>query len=496
MAEPQTIPPQIAAYIQRHRDHHVKKGGGGGQAQLASASPAPAGNPPTAGAATPGPAATAAGTRPVAPAAPAPAAATDHAQGAKDNKDKTETMFDGHPPSNPFDAPAAQVEIEKLSLPIVRQLAVAQAQNARGDFSTALEKVRAARKAKTEEDQKHREQMCILVITVALLPAGPLIAAAANMVAAEKVRNGILEAIVNNAGTLETKFGAGGAAVANKMSGALASKAVDKLVEKFSPEKAKKALEAGVDKLKDKAVKFAANSDEGKCVNSFLDALMKSANDAMHNLTDLIGTMPSYSEAVAYYNMFSQPLQASYEAAINQQVEHMLRQMKDVLAHNGEPQTISTNEFGGVATAADEVVRIDMKGRKMLAHVVRLDNTYMNKPMYSFRAWITPDMQASAVKLVKEEVSVEQLQGGVHVPEPEREPGERVVLVSSGGKDRLMLIDVEDKNGFFSSDYGVQTFKQWAESEEDERVFRTLGASQIGKINKVDVKTIRNVPKA
>jgi hypothetical protein len=56
-----------------------------------------------------------------------------------------------------------------------------------------------------------------------------------------------------------------------------------------------------------------------------------------------------------------------------------------------------------------------------------------------------------------------------------------------------MLISIEDQ-GIFWKDYGVRTFKQWAETEEDEKAFRSRAQLQIGGLDKVDIKSIKAVP--
>lgn len=395
--------------------------------------------------------------------------------------------------ANPFDAPEAQLEIERLTLSRVQQLAVQQAQNARADFMTALAKVKSAKQAQIAAEDAEREKMVTLVIGIALMPAGPLIDAAATALAGKALQGQLTEVIVNNAAALEKRFGA---AATNKAFDIVAGEAVSTLAAKFDPALAKKALQMGVDKLKGTAIKFAASSDKGKAVGSFLDAMQKSANDAMHNLTDVILTTKRFSEAVAYYNLFSMPLQSSFEATLTQQVEDMLSQINDVIAQHGQETTISTDGMSSTS-GLDEIALIDFRGRKLLAHVVRIVITaplVSAEPRYAFRKWVTPDMQKAALALVKENLTLDAFKGQT-VPEPTREPGERVVMVDWHGKERIMLIGIADIHHIFSADeHGICTFKRWADGEDDERALRSRGAMQLGGIDKMRLHQIQKVP--
>ena len=359
---------------------------------------------------------------------------------------------------------------------------------------TAIANVKSRKKAEADAEEAKREQMVTLVITVMLLPAGPVVEAAANGLAGPQLQSTLAEFIADNATSLESKFGARGAEIANKSFDLITDKALSSLAEKFDAGKAKKALEAGVDKLKDKSIKFAASSDKGKCIEAYLDAVGQSANNSMHNLTDVMLTTKTYSEALAYYKLFHTPMQSIYETLLAQQVDDMLSEIKEPLAQHGEEATISATE-GGTTTGLDEIVKVDLYGRKRLAHVSRLTTfgPFLNgKPSYGFQKWVTPDMEETAAKLVNEEVSADVFKGQ-HVPDPQCEPGERVVSVKVKGAERLMLIGIEDE-GIFWREYGVRQFKQWAEGEEDERLFRSRGALQIGGIDEVPLASIKDVP--
>ncbi len=423
---------------------------------------------------------------------PDPTAAVGAAAASK-AKPNTPELF-ASPQANPFDAPEAQLEIEKLTVSKLQELTVEQAQNVRSDFLTAIANVKSKKKAEADAEETKREQMVTLVITVMLLPAGPVVEAAANGLAGPQLQSTLADFIANNATSLESKFGSRGAQIANKSFDLITDKALSSLAEKFDAGKAKKALEAGVDKLKDKSIKFAASSDKGKCIEAYLDAVGQSANNSMHNLTDVILTTKTYSEALAYYKLFHTPMQAIYETLLAQQVEDMLSEIKEPLAQHGEETTISATE-GGTTTGLDEIVKVDFYGRKRLAHVSRTTTVGLflsGKPSYGFQKWVTPDMEETAAKLVKEEVSADVFKGQ-HVPDPQCEPGERVVSVKVKGAERLMLIGIEDE-GIFWREYGVRRFKQWAEGEEDERLFRSRGSLQIGGINEVPLASIKDVP--
>lgn len=395
--------------------------------------------------------------------------------------------------NNPFDAPAARVEIEKLALPTIQRLAVEQAQNAARDFQAALRKVRAAKKATTDADAAQKEMIYSLLLTIALMPLGPVMEAAGNAIAGPKLRSALAETLADHAGALEAKFGS---KAVGKTFDFVTGDAVTKLAEKFDAAKAKGILDKGMETLKGKTVKFAASSDDAVCTTNYLDALEKSANDAMHNLTDFIGTTTSYSEAIAFYNLFSQPLQASYEAVLSVQVDDMLRELKDVLATKGKPETIAASEYGSTE-GTEEIAEVAWKGRPMLAHVRRIETVFIggaNNDLV-FVKWVTPDMQMQAARMVKEKTSGDAFKNQ-HVPEPNREPGERVIAVDYHGAEKLMLINIEDTGWFtWTRQYGVREFKRWADDEEDEKALRSRGAMQIGGIDKVAIGTIKGVPR-
>ena len=88
----------------------------------------------------------------------------------------------------------------------------ASAECARADFATALAKVKAAKKAEADAEQARRELMWSIAITIALMPAGPVVEAAANAVAGPALQSKMMVvALANNAANLEAKFGAKGA---------------------------------------------------------------------------------------------------------------------------------------------------------------------------------------------------------------------------------------------------------------------------------------------
>ena len=403
----------------------------------------------------------------------------------KPDAGKPEERFDGHQ-TNPFDAPEVLIEIEKLTLPKVQHLASEQAQNAARDFMTALENVRKKKAAEAAAEDAKKELMMTIIISIALLPLGPVVEAAAAGMAGPGMRQKLGEFIADSAPAIEKKFGAAGTKAADKAFNFVASEKVAQLAEKFDAAKAKSVLEKGQDKLKDVAIKFMASSDKGKAVDSYLSAVQKSANSSMHNLTDLIGTTTSLSEAVAFYNLFSnRNLQGVYEATLTQQVDDMLSQLNDALAQHGTDQVLPTMSESSTAMALDEIVSIAFRGRKPLAHVTKLTNitTFKTFTSYVFRKWVTPDMQATAQRMVKENLTMEDFKHS-HIPDPVFEPGERIVWVKDGNKDRLMLISIEDVSHVFVADeYGVCTFKQWAESEEDVLAFTSRGAMQNGGAN-------------
>jgi hypothetical protein len=408
---------------------------------------------------------------------------------------KGETAL-GHQ-TNPFDAPEVRMDIEKIALPKLQQLTVQQTQNARADFLSAIDNVRKEKKAQAAEEEEKKEFLMTVVLTVALLPAGPIVEAAAAGINGQSLINHLGDIIADAAPTLEKKFGAAGAKAADKAFKVVASDQIGKLAESFDEAKAKAALEAGVDKLKDKSVKFAANSDKKKAIDSYLDALVQSANDSMHNLTDVILNTDSFSAAVGYYNLFHMKLQSSYQAAVAQQVDDMLSELNDAIVDHGEEQVLSVSEDGGGSYGMDEIATIKYGSRLMYAHVTRITVTgafLSGKPSYGFVKWVTPDMLESAVKMVRDHLTMDDFKN-THIPDPVLEPGERVIQVKDGNRERLMLITVEDKHGFFSNDFGVCTFKQWA-SEDDEAPFRARGVLQNGGINEMKLGDIKDVPRA
>ncbi len=230
-------------------------------------------------------------------------------------------------------------------------------------------------------------------------------------------------------------------------------------------------------------MKFVASSNKGACVANYLDAMLKSANDAMHNLTNFIRTTATYSEALAYYNYFSRPLQAIYEATLSQQSDDMLSEIADALAAGGGPSSLLIGE-------QHKIVRLQAYGRPRFAHIKVTSDIKTAITAYYFEKWVTPDMEAMAAKLATEDFDPADFSN--RMPDPQREPGEQIVLVDGWGRERAMLIDVED-DGIFWKEYGALKFKQWPETDEEEKVFRARGDMQIGGLEKVELKNIKEV---
>jgi hypothetical protein len=390
------------------------------------------------------------------------------------------------PISNPFDAPEARVEIEKCAMPVVQQLAVEQAQNAARDFQTAVGNVKTAQKAKSDAAKAEKAAMYTLAVSIALMPLGPVTEAASVAIAGPALQSKLMEALVNNAGRLEAKFGKLGAGAANKTFDFVASDAVGRLAAVFDPGKAKAALGLGISSLQGKTVSFLAGPDPGTCVANYLDAIGKAANDAMHNLTDLILKTQCYSEALAYYNFFSKPLQGIYEAVLGQQAQDMLTEVADVIATNAE-----TGVTGAVdkVLSQDEVGKFNAYGRPLFAHLKRYAKPDDTADYYEFLKWVTPDMEPLAAKVAKD---IDTAYITNRIPPPDREPGERVILVDGWGKERVMLIEVEDQ-GIFWKEYGVPTFKRWAEPGEDDKALRSRAAMQHGGLEKLDLAQVKKV---
>jgi hypothetical protein len=393
------------------------------------------------------------------------------------------------PVANPFDAPEAIIEFDRLTLTTIQNMAVQQAQNARNDFEAALNKVKAAKKAQADAEQARRDLMWTIAITVALMPAGPIVEAAGTAVAGPALQKKMMETLANNAGAIEARFAAKGAAAVNKTFDFVAGDAVTKLAAKFDAAKAKGALDAGVGALRGKAIQFAASSDKGTCVANYLDAMLKSANDAMHNLTDVILTTKSYSEALAFYTFFSKPLQAIYEAVLGQQADDMLSEVAGALAETAGGTASKVAGVLGVGKT-QEIVKINAYGRLLFCHIETYAKADAISDTYDFVKWVTPDMEPMAEKLAKRTIQTSDISN--HIPDPQREPGERVVLVDGWGKERVVLIGIEDQ-GIYWKDYGVRTFKRWAESAEDDKALRSRAAMQIGGLDKVEVGSIQGI---
>jgi hypothetical protein len=391
------------------------------------------------------------------------------------------------PLNNPFDAPEAQLAIEKLAVAELQTQAQVQALAAANDFKTAIDIVKSKKKAQADAAKELEELKWTVVITIALLPAGALAAAASARVSGPAMQAKLLEAITSNAGYLQAKFGAKGAKLANKAIQAVASEALIRMAEKFTAKKAEAALNAGVALMKGKTVTFAASTDKFVTTANYLDAMLKAANDSMHNLLDRIRATRTYDEALAYYTLFSKPLQAVYEAMLLQQADDMLTEVAGALTN---PPKTDRNIFDPRSDTGDAIYRVKAYGRTLFAHIVVFVTPDQLSDSYKFIKWVTPDMEPLAAKVCRGELSPNEIGG--HLPDPQREPGERIVMVEGFGRNRLLLIGIEDQ-GLFWKDYGVRMFKRWPADEEEEKAFASRGSIQIGGIDKVDLKSIKNV---
>jgi hypothetical protein len=295
--------------------------------------------------------------------------------------------------------------------------------------------------------------------------------------------------IGKNTAALEAKFGARGAQAADIAWNLVAGETANAMVKKLTPDKAKAAIEFGVSSLQGQAVHFLASSDKGKCIANYLASVQIAANAAMHNLLKYIHDTKHFSEALVYYNYFSEPLQTIYEAVLSQQVDDMLSEVAAVLARDAK---VKSGEFivDGDGSEADGIVKVHAYGRTLFAHIKVITNNKTFLTTYRFEKWVTPDMEPMVVKMEPKDFDPAQFIN--HMPDPQREPGERIVLVDGWGGDRVMLIGVEDQ-GIFWKNYGVLTFKRWAEDSRDDKVLRSRGAMQIGGLERVDLKDIKDV---
>lgn len=389
--------------------------------------------------------------------------------------------------SNPFDYPEVRLEVEKLAINELRQLATDHAIKASGFWQSALDQAREEFKKTKDQEEKEREGTINLVISIAMLAGGPLLSAAASSSA--QVLNGqemsvrLNAAVETNVAGLAQRAGVTDAqtreAWVQQARDRLALDWISAKMETFDAAKAQAGMESVSGTVKEKAVALAAETDEKKLGVAFCDQLQLAQNQAMNTLIPTIKGLKSVEALSGIVNAFANATVAAYKAVLLAEIQHFKEQISKPFASR------AAEKQGGSGTG-NVIVKMNAYGRMRFAHVRYLPSS----ANYVFHSWVTPDMEASAAKLCVGEIDPKTIDG--HLPAPELQPNPaRVVQMDAWGRLRLAIVSVADE-GLFFKDYGVMNFVRWVAADEVAQA-QAKGNNQVGGLNTVSPGSVKGL---
>lgn len=393
------------------------------------------------------------------------------------NKDE---KYAGPTPTNPFDAAAVQPDIDQLAVDALRSMAQGQASTSYSDYGKAISLERTRLEAEEKDRKEQSEFVWSVALTIAMLPAGPVIASAiGGAIAGPNVQAKLAGSLKSNGPRLLKTAGIAESETAKWLTEeALNSVAVKALAAKFDAEKAKKGVEGAQEKLQGIVAKISAGTSVIQSAISYLEALENASSDSMHNLIDVINTADA-EQLAGIYNAFRYSTLEVYKAQLAQQTENFKVQVAPVLASKSGHGT------------GESFAMVDAFGKPRLAEVRYLPSS----ANYSFRRWITPDMAPIVMAVTGGKpptIPVNQIVGGI--PDPLREEvKDRVVSIDAWGRKRLAVVQISDEWHLLSAkEFGVMTFLRWV-PEAEQKVAEAKGAGQIGGINEVSPADVENL---
>ena len=324
-------------------------------------------------------------------------------------------------PDNPFNIPAAQVELDKLlrQLPLepVRQLVGNEAGDAFVRYLRAVQKVGDTLKAAADSAAKVNQLTFEITVAMAVVVLTPLTAGAAAALAGEVVQAQLVNAIQTNgakiligAGVqLEKAIDANAVAVA-------ATDTITRFSTQFSASDVQRIFGEAAKSLS-KVITVAANTDRFAVGKNYLDQLESEVDQSKKLLNPVIAAA-SLEQLLGLYNSLKSSSIASYTDSVSKQLSNFMDQMADVIVARAKA---ALNQHA----SNDTIVEMDAYGRIRYARVkMKLPSdpifTSGGGTTYTFVAWVSPELEAMAKKMGAERIDPNKIVG--HIPDPGPDP--------------------------------------------------------------------------
>jgi hypothetical protein len=399
---------------------------------------------------------------------------------------------------DPLSNPALQAQITALASTLLRETASRKIYEAANTYEKAIVTVRGQVTADEAAEDAKLELELTIVLSVALLAAGPAIGALGG--AAAKGCDIIAPKLTMQALDIATRVG-----VDTAKSADIGIKALDWLKTNFDQKKATDAINNALSWMKGKAVKVKMGTDERENVHRYLDSLKDQTEATRVELQKWAeSSSSSFEELSAYVAAFENVTEGFYVVQVTQQLTDFKRELLTAITQQqkGHGDIMPRGDkFDPRIETTQKIYKLNAYGGPRYARIDVLKQTNFGgsgeTTIYSFGCWITPNMEPMAKEKCVGELDPSQLSG--HLPAPDREPvGERVVRIDCWGKPRLAIVHIGDDSGFFHAPTNFEqiTFTRWV-SDEDAPAQEARGGMQNGGVNNVsptDVKGLKQPP--
>jgi hypothetical protein len=336
-----------------------------------------------------------------------------------------------------------------------------------------------------KKEQEERDKLIVnAVLSIGLLATGSAVAGIATQISGDKLLTRVKDGVASNGPRLVKLAGVDDAEAAKYLTNDLyekvSSDTLKNLADKFSAEKAAKAVEWARDKLKDKAVELAVSTDKFACGAAYLEALKDAADSSSSELLHTVQGMTTYDELLGIYNAFNAMSLSKFREQVKVQSHNFMEQIAPLLAEKAARKK-------GFGEKGMVLARVNAYGQPRLC----LARYLSSSANYNFHAWITPDMEKTAIASYGQPVDVpgSAFSG---LPDPLRQKGaERIVKMDAWGKMRLAVIQVKDA-GLFTTELYYDFVRWIPDSERDDMEARAAG-TQIGGLTTVTASEVKNL---
>jgi hypothetical protein len=386
--------------------------------------------------------------------------------------------------ANPFDAPAVKVEVEKLAVDRLRELTGTLVNQRYASYLNAIDT--AGRELETEKKEEEEKDKLVVnaVLSIGLLAAGPAMAAIASEISGDKLLTRVKDGVASNGPRWVKLAGVDDAEAAKYLTNdayeKLSSDTLKNLAAKFSTEKATKAVEFAADKLKDKTAELAVSTNKYACGAAYLEALKDAADTSSTELLHTVEGMTSYDELLGVYNAFNAMSLSKFREQVKVQAHNFMDQIAPLLAEKASRKL-------GFGEKGFYLVRVNAYGQPRLALAIYSPSSATN----IFKAWITPDMEKTAISTYGTPRDVEA-STFVSLPNPVRQEGkQQIVKIDFAGKLRLALIQVKDAGIIFTELF--YDFIRWIPESERADMEARAESTQIGGLMTLPAAEVKNL---